>query len=131
MAFDPLLAFFTCRIVALRRPGTWRPMVAAAVALFLPTVVMNSSLWGQADAVYSAFGIGGAYFLPRRRPWLACRFFGIAFSVKLQVIFLFPVLLSLVLRRRVPWPGLLPIPGVYLLLDVPALLAGAYQQLSG
>jgi Gpi18-like mannosyltransferase len=125
VAFDLLLALFTYRIVALRRPGTWWPMVAAAVVLFLPTVVMNSSLWGQADAVYSAFGIGGVYFLLRRRPWLACLFFGIAFSIKLQVIFVFPVLLLLALRRRVPWPALLLIPGVYLLLDLPALLAGA------
>jgi Gpi18-like mannosyltransferase len=125
VVFDLLLAFFTCRIVALRRPGTWWPLLAAALVLYLPTVVMNSSLWGQADAIYSAFAVGGMYFLLRRRPWLACLFFGLAFSFKLQVIFLFPVLLLLVLRRRVPWRALLLIPGVYLVLDVPALLAGA------
>src|SRR6202000_3576182 len=100
VAFDLLLALFTYRIVALRRPGTGWPMVASAVMLFLPTVVMNSSLWGQADAVYSAFGVGGVYFLLRRRPWLACLFFGIAFSVKLQGLFVLPGLLVLSLRRR-------------------------------
>jgi Gpi18-like mannosyltransferase len=124
-AFDLLLAFFAHRIVALHRPNTWWPTIAAAVVLFLPTVVMNSSLWGQADSVYSAFAIGGVYFVLRRRPWLACLLFGLAFAVKLQTIFLFPVLLLLVLRRWVPWRALLLIPGGYLLLDVPALLAGA------
>lgn len=125
VAFDLLLGVFTYRIVALRRPDTWWPVLAAGIVVFLPTVVMNSSLWGQADSIYTAFGIGGVYFLLRRRPWLACLFFGIAFAVKLQIVFLFPVLVLLAVRRKVPWPALLLIPGVFLLLDVPALLAGA------
>lgn len=125
VVFDLVLVFFAYRIVELRRPGTWWPVLAGALVLFLPTVVMNSSLWGQADAIYSAFAIGGVYFALRRRPWLACLFFGLSFSFKLQVIFLFPVLLLLVLRRVVPWPALLLIPGVYLLLDIPALVVGA------
>lgn len=125
VAFDLLLVFFTYRIVALRHPGTWWPVVAGAVVLYLPTVVLNSAAWGQADAIYSAFGIGAVYFALRDRPWLTCLFFGLAFAFKLQIVFLFPVLLLLVLRRRVPWTALLLIPGVYLLLDVPALLVGA------
>jgi Gpi18-like mannosyltransferase len=125
VAFDLLLAFFAYRIVALRRPGTWWPVVAGGVVLLLPTVVMNSAVWAQADAIYSAFSLGAVYFVLRRRPWLACLFFGLALSFKLQAVFLFPVLLLLVLRRRIPWAALLMVPGVYLLLDVPALLAGA------
>ena len=125
VVFDLVLAFFVYRLVAVRRPGTWWPVLAGALVLFLPTVVMNSSLWGQADAIYSAFAIGGVYFAVRRRPWLACLFFGFAFAFKLQVIFLFPVLLLLALRRVVPWRALLLVPGVYLLMDVPALLVGA------
>ncbi|MDT8916256.1 hypothetical protein, partial [Amycolatopsis sp. PS_44_ISF1] len=42
-----------------------------------------------------------------------------------QAVFFFPALLLFVLRKRVPWPALLLIPAVYLLLDVPALIAGA------
>lgn len=125
VVFDLLLGFFAYRIVELRRPGTWWPLLAGALVLYLPTVVMNSSVWGQADAIYSAFAVGGVYFALRRRPWLACLFFGLAFSFKLQAIFVFPVLVLLVLRRVVPWRALLLIPGVYLLLDVPALIAGA------
>lgn len=128
VAFDLLLAFFTFRIVALRRPGTWWPVLAAAIVFYLPTVVLNSSMWGQADAIYSALGLGGVYFVLRRRPWLAWVFFALAFAVKLQVIFLFPLLFLLVLRRRLPWLGILLIPAVYLLLDVPALAVGANFQ---
>jgi Gpi18-like mannosyltransferase len=125
VVFDFLLGFFAYRIVDLRYPGKWWPILAGAIVLFLPTVVLNSSWWAQADAMYSAFGVGGLYFLLRRRPWLACLFFGLAFAFKLQIIFLFPLLLLLVLRRYVPWRALLLIPAVYVVLDIPALLLGA------
>lgn len=123
--FDLVLGYFAYRIVSLRYPGTWWPTVAAAVILFLPTVVLNSSWWAQVDAMYSSMSVGGLYFLLRRRPWLACLFFGLAFSFKLQAVFLFPLLLLAVLRKHVPWRALLVIPVVYLVLDVPALLLGA------
>jgi Gpi18-like mannosyltransferase len=125
VVFDFVLAFFAYRIVNLRYTGRWLPILAGAIVLFLPTVVLNSSMWGQADAMYAAFGIGGVYFLLRRRPWLACLFFGLGFSFKLQIVFLFPLLLLLALRKWIPWRALLAIPVVYVLLDVPALLLGA------
>jgi hypothetical protein len=52
-------------------------------------------------------------------------FFGLALSVKLQAIFIFPLLLVLALCKWLPWRALLAIPGVYLALDIPALLVGA------
>ncbi len=123
--FDLVLGYFSYRIVRLRYPQGWAPMVAAAVVLFLPTVVLNSSLWGQIDATYTSLALGGLYFVLRRRPWLACAFFGLALSFKLQVVFLFPVLLLLLLRRWVPWRALLMVPVVFVLMDVPALAVGA------
>jgi Gpi18-like mannosyltransferase len=125
MVFDFLLGYFAYRIVALRHPDSWWPVLAGAAVVLLPTVVVNSSMWGQADAIYSAFGVGGVYFLLRKRPWSACVFFGLALGFKLQIVFLFPLLLLLVLRKQIPWPALLLIPGVYLALDIPALLVGA------
>jgi Gpi18-like mannosyltransferase len=123
-AFDFLLGYFVYRIVALRYPGKWWPVLAGAITLFLPTVVVNASMWGQADAMYAAFAVGGVYFLLRKRPWLACAFIGIAFALKLQTVFLFPLLLLLVLLRFVPWKTLLAIPLVYVVLDIPALIIG-------
>jgi Gpi18-like mannosyltransferase len=123
-AFDFLLGYFVYRLVALRYPGSWWPVLAGSLTLFLPTVVVNASMWGQADAMYAAFAVGGVYFVLRKRPWLACAFIGIAFSLKLQTIFLFPLLLLLVLLRYIPWKSLLAIPLVYVALDIPALLIG-------
>jgi Gpi18-like mannosyltransferase len=124
--FDLLLAFFVHRIVAERYGrGSWQPIAAAAVVLFLPTVATNSGWWAQADSVYTSLAVGGFFFVVRRRPWWACVFFGLALAVKLQAVFIFPFLVVLVLCRRVPWRCLLAIPAVYLALDIPALLAGA------
>lgn len=125
VVFDLVLAYFTYRIVGLRHTGHGIPSLAALIVLFLPTVATNSGLWGQADSIYAAFGLGGVYFLLRRRPWLACVFLGLSLAFKLQAVFLFPLLLVLALKKWLPWRPLLAVPGVVLLLDVPALLAGA------
>ncbi|MER5429794.1 glycosyltransferase 87 family protein [Streptomyces sp. NPDC002588] len=124
--FDLALAYQTFRIVARLRPAPSRAAFgAAAVVLFLPTVVTNSGWWGQCDAVYAAFLVGGIHHVLRHRPWWACTFFGLALAVKFQAVFLFPFLLVLVLVGRVPWRSLLAVPGAYLVLDVPALALGA------
>lgn len=125
VVFDLILGFFVYRMVSLRYPNSWIPLLAGSIVLFLPTIVLNSSMWAQADAIYAAFSVGGVYYLMRQRPWLACAFFGLALSFKLQAIFLFPLLLLLVLRKQIPWRALLLIPGTYLAMDVPALLLGA------
>jgi Gpi18-like mannosyltransferase len=123
--FDLLLAFYAYKLVALKYPRGWLPFAAAAVVSLLPTVVMNGSMWAQCDSIYAAFGLGGLYYAVRSRPWLACVFFGLALSFKLQIVFLLPVLAVLVLRRKIPWPALVAVPGVVLAMDVPALLVGA------
>ncbi|MER6260930.1 glycosyltransferase 87 family protein [Streptomyces sp900105245] len=123
---DLALAYYTFRIVSLLRPHrSWTPLCAAAVVLFLPTVVTNSAWWGQCDGIYTAFLVGGIHHVLRRRPWWACTFFGIALAFKFQAVFLFPFLLVLVLVRRVPRRCLLAVPAAYLVLDVPAVLLGA------
>ncbi|MFC9676343.1 MULTISPECIES: glycosyltransferase 87 family protein [unclassified Streptomyces] len=124
--FDLALAYYTFRIVSRLRPAAPSTALgAAAVVLFLPTVVTNSGWWGQCDAIYVAFLVGGVHYLLRHRPWWACTFFGIALAFKFQAVFLFPALLVLVLVRRVPWRCLLAVPAAYLALDTPALLLGA------
>lgn len=122
---DLLLAFYAYKLVALRYPNRWVPFLAAAVVSLLPTVVVNSAMWAQCDSIYAAFALGGVYYVVRSRPWLACVFFGVALAFKVQAVFLLPVLLVLVLLRKMPWAALLVVPGVVLLLDGPALLAGA------
>ncbi|NDK89366.1 hypothetical protein GYA93_07185 [Gordonia desulfuricans] len=135
--FDLVLAFFAYRIVALRTPRFSVRALAFGVMFLLPSVIANSAWWGQADAIYSAFALGGIYFLLRAQRegithrayvvdsvW-ACVFFGLSLSFKLQAIFVLPVLVWLLLRRRLPWYSLVAIPAVFVLLDLPAIIAGA------
>lgn len=124
--FDLMAAHLARLIVAVRHPeSTWRPPLAGAVVLFLPTVATNSGWWGQADSLYTVFVLAAVHAVLRHRPWWACGFLGIALAFKLQAVFVLPFLLVLLLTRRVPWRALLAVPAVYLLLDVPALLLGA------
>lgn len=125
VVFDLLLAYFVYKLVSIRHPAAVRPVVAATAVLLLPTVVTNSAMWGQCDSIYAAFALGGLYFAVTARPQLSCVFFGLALAFKLQTVFVLPVLLVLLLLRKVSWRHLLLIPGVVLVLDIPAILLGA------
>jgi Gpi18-like mannosyltransferase len=50
--------------------------------------------------------------------------FGLAFSFKLQAMFLAPFLLILLLKKAFPWKYLLLVPAVYLVTLIPAWLVG-------
>lgn len=122
--FDAVVVYFMYRLVALRHPG-WRiPTLAALVTAFLPTVVVNASMYGQCESVWAGFALGGVYLLLRERHWWAVAFFATSIAFKPQGVFILPVLLLLVLAGRVRWRVLLGLPAVYLLWVVPALAVG-------
>lgn len=122
--FDVLLAFFTYRIVALRWPGRRIATVTALVTVLLPTVVLNASVLGQADAMWASFALGGVYYLLRGSPWWGVALCGVSFAFKPQGVFLFPLLLLLALSGTIRWRTLLAAPAAFLVLDIPALLIG-------
>lgn len=124
VAFDVLLASFAAKIVRLRfgNPAIWVGCFAAV--LFAPTVLLNSSAWGQCDSIYAAFCLASLYFLLTKKPWWACIFFGLALSFKLQAIFFLPVLLIVLVVNRQRLLALAAIPAVFALMLVPAALAG-------
>jgi Gpi18-like mannosyltransferase len=74
------------------------PLFAALAVLFTPTVILNSSFWGQADAIHTTFLLACLYFLVTRREIPAFIAFGVAVAFKLQAIFLAPLLLILLLK---------------------------------
>jgi Gpi18-like mannosyltransferase len=99
----------------------WPAMLAT---LCLPTMVVNSALWGQCDAM-SASGLAACVsYLLRGRSAAAMVAFGLAFSLKPQAVFLTPLLLVLVWQRRFSPLLLYVIPAVYVALAVPCWLAG-------
>lgn len=122
--FDGVLGLFTYLLLNLRYRGSYAAIIGALVVLFAPTIFINSSAWGQSDSIYAAFCLGSLYFLLKERPGWACAFFGLAIAFKLQAIFFFPVLLMLLLRRKLAVKYLLFIPAIFLVTLVPAILAG-------
>ena len=137
IVFDFVLAFFAYKIVGLRTDRFSLRALAFGVMLLLPSVIANSAYWGQADGIYSSLALGGIFFLLRAQGdnlthrayvlnsvW-ACIFFGLSLSFKLQAVFVLPVLVWMLLRRRLPWYALLAIPAVFVAAVVPAVIAGA------
>ncbi len=122
--FDLILAGFVYLIVRIKYEKSYLPIIAALIVLFLPTIFINSSLWAQSDSIYSAFSLGGLYFLLRKKPFWACIFFGAAFAFKLQAIFLFPLLFVLWMVGEIRLRYLFLIPLVYLAAIFPAYLLG-------
>ncbi len=100
-------------------------LISYTLALFLPTLFINSALWAQTDAVYAGFAVWFLYFILKDKQALAMLFIGLALMIKLQIIFIFPLIGLLFLRRKFNIFYLaIPI-GVVLLSFVPAYIAGA------
>jgi Gpi18-like mannosyltransferase len=124
VVFDAVLGVFAYLIISLKYKHSSAAMIGALVVVCAPTIFINSAAWGQCDAIYTAFCLGSLFFLLKQQPARACIFFALALSFKLQAIFFLPVLLMLLLRRKLPLKYLTLIPLIFLLMLVPALIAG-------
>jgi len=122
--FDFIGAFVVSQLVRLKYPGFRIPTLAFAIALFAPTVVINSSAWGQSDFIYTTFLLACTYFLCKRQEIWAAIAFGLAFAFKLQAMFLAPILFVLLLKRFISWRFCLIVPATYLVMLIPAWIAG-------
>jgi Gpi18-like mannosyltransferase len=124
VSFDFLLAFFVLLIVRLKYENKVVWIFSFFAALSAPTIFFNSALWGQCDATYTSMLVASIYSAIQRRPNLSVFFFAVALSFKLQAVFLFPLFIVLLLKRRVPMYSFLVIPATYMVSILPAWLAG-------
>jgi len=122
--FDFLVAFFVMKIVSLRTENMNIRLLAFVLALAIPTVIINSSMWAQCDAIYSTFAIGSLYFGLAKRSKLAYIFMGLAFSFKMQAMFLFPMLIVFIFMKRIKFRDCYLFFAVYLATLLPAVIAG-------
>jgi Gpi18-like mannosyltransferase len=124
ITFDVINSILVYQIVKVNFRNGIKPVLAAMIFWVLPTVVINGSFWGQADALYTCFLLLCVLLLLRNRLILAMIGFAIAFSIKAQAIFILPFLVILSFKKRIPWQSFFLIPVVYFIMMVPALLAG-------
>jgi Gpi18-like mannosyltransferase len=122
-AFDILSAFMIFKIARTKFDDD-RPFLFAVLFLLLPTVMFNSTGWGQIDNTYTSLLLVCFYLILIKRPFLALVAFGAAFSFKAQAIFLLPFLGIMLLRKRVRWYDFLAIPAVYVAFALPAVILG-------
>lgn len=121
---DIALAYYVMKTVRLKFEDPLYGVMAYAVVLFLPSVVLNSAVWGQCDAVFTAALVACVYYFMVDKEYQAVAAYAIAFIFKLQAVFLAPFLLLLLIKRRVKISTFLIIPFVYLLAVLPAMFLG-------
>ncbi|MCI2047189.1 MAG: hypothetical protein LKJ90_05695 [Faecalibacterium sp.] len=92
--------------------------------MFLPPFFLNSAYWAQCDSVYVLFCLAALACALKGRSAACWALEGVAFALKLQAIFLLPVLFVLLLTKKLKWRWLPLAPAAFLLLNVPALIAG-------
>ena len=100
-------------------------MITYMVVLFLPTVIVNSSMWAQSDSIYTAFVILALVSLIDEKYLRSFILLGVAFSFKLQFIFVLPIfILVYISKRKFPIYYFLIIPLVNFAMCIPSMIFG-------
>ena len=121
---DIVLAVCAANLAADGNRLSRRWMAVYCVVLFLPSVFLNSAVWGQCDAIYVSALLAFLYSVRRGRSTAAVLAYSISFVFKLQAVFLAPLLLLFLLKRWVRWRSLWVFPAVYLAVCLPAAVMG-------
>lgn len=122
--FDFVMAFGISKIVFEFTNSLIKVAAAFTLTLFVPTVFLNSSMWGQCDSIYAALCIWALYFALSKKSRTSVVFFALAFSVKMQSIFILPIIIFLALKNKIKLSHLVYFPLVFVATLVPAILCG-------
>jgi Gpi18-like mannosyltransferase len=124
--FDFVAAGTIAKIVHLKNPGLWK--YAFLTTLMFPSVLFNSSMWGQCDVIYSTFCLISLFFILTQKYIRSFFLFAIAISFKFQAVFFAPVFWFLFLFKNIKAKALALLGGVialvYSISITPAYLAG-------
>lgn len=93
---EVLAAVFAAKLVALVRKDSFSFPVLA-LFLFFPIFLSNSSKWAQCDTLYAGCALAGIYFALKRKSVLCYICIGLGLAFKLQMLFILPVGLILLL----------------------------------
>ena len=102
--FDFLLAYysaeFICELLFKPKYG-FTFNCAYCLILISPTVIFNSSFWGQCDAIYVLFCILTLRNLYKEKYAKSFIFLGVAFAFKLQTIFIVPFIVCYYFYKKI------------------------------
>jgi Gpi18-like mannosyltransferase len=124
VTFDFILAIEVSCVVRQKYPESFKPFLAFASTALLPTVVINSSMWGQCDGIYTTFLVASLLSFLKDRPLPGVIWFSVAFAIKAQAAFFAPfILVACSIRPFKWWFSIIPL-GIYALLGLPVVLLG-------
>ena len=122
--FDVVLAWAVMRLAGVLTGSDAKKLFAFVLVLWLPSVVLNGSLWGQCDAIYASFAVLAVYFALDDHPALSVVSVALSVSFKLQGVFLLPVYFLFLLKGRIKFKHIFLFPVTYMLSILPAVFAG-------
>ncbi|HEX3047559.1 MAG TPA: hypothetical protein VHY08_22600 [Bacillota bacterium] len=124
LLFDFVAALAAYKIIGLKYRSQVIKMVAFLAVFLAPTVLVNSAYWGQCDIIYTSFLLWSVYFAFKRKGMLAMIAFGLAFSFKMQALFLLPLVGIFLIHKRIKFWHLIYIPMIFIILLLPNLFLG-------
>ncbi len=124
VVFDFVLALGVSAIIYRYKKNDLYPLISFTAALFVPTVFLNSAYWGQCDSIYAALCVLALCFALYKKSAISMVFFALAFSFKIQTVFILPIVLILVLRHKIKLRDLLFFPATFIATLIPAMLCG-------
>ncbi|MDR2531156.1 MAG: hypothetical protein LBC65_06415 [Oscillospiraceae bacterium] len=135
--FDVMLAYFLFKLAGELTDNPYARILCFLIALVLPTPILNGAYWGQCDSIYAALCAAALYFAVRVPKTMQLRenytrfnsvlcyvFAALALGYKLQAIFIMPIIIPLLLAKRLSLKYVWVFPLTYLAIVAPALLAG-------
>ncbi len=122
--FDVLLAWAVMSLAGRYTSSRAKRLAAFFGVLFLPTVILNGAYWGQCDSIYTALAVLAIYLAVSDRPAAGMACMAASFAFKLQAVFIMPIFVVLLIAGRVRIRHFFIFPAVYILLMLPAVIAG-------
>lgn len=95
------------------------------IFLILPVQYINSALWGNNDSMYFVCFVYAIYFILKKKDFLVYGFIGLALSLKLQAVFILPLIVYLILSKKIKFYPIFMIPLVVFLTFLPEYICGA------
>ena len=123
-AFDLILAILCGLIVYEYTKSDMRSYLAYGIVFNLPTIAVNSGLWGQCDVIYVTFIVASFYMLLKDKSRASMILYGLAFAIKLQTLFVFPFYVFMWVKKKIPILRFLYIPAMYIVCALPGLFTG-------
>ena len=123
--FDIVCAMAGAAIVYEISRDKWKLLMGYSGIFLCPIVFMNSAIWGQCDSIFTSFLLLSLYFLLKEKYVGVFVAFGIAFSFKLQAVFLLPFYLFYYFyKRKFSIAYFLLIPVILFISSIPGIIAG-------